>query len=116
MKTKMVIDKDGNFVAVYNDCIQHLTEALDMRVSRVSDVVYDHSEKVWKAIRKDGKLLATDKNRKKCVEKEVDELNKDLTSLFNVHSHDYGSAWQEICRRLRRPLSKEERMYLENNK
>ena len=84
MKTKMVIDKDGNFVAVYNDCIQHLTEALDMRVSRVSDVVYDHSEKVWKAFRKDGKLLSVSKSRKDCVDKEVVELNKQLPELFKI--------------------------------
>ncbi len=84
----MIIDPSGeSFVGVYNDHIQPLVETLDMQVSRVSDVVYDHKSREWQAIRKDGKLLATDKNRKKCVEKEVDELNKDLTSLFNVHSH-----------------------------
>ena len=80
----MVIDQDGNFVAVYNDCIQHLTEALDMKVSRVSDVVYDHSEKVWKAFRKDGKLLAVSKSRKDCVDMEVRELNKKLPELFQI--------------------------------
>ena len=81
----MVIDHDGeNLVGVYNDHIQPLIETLDMKVSRVSDVVYDHKDKLWHAVRKDGKLLATDKNRTRCVEKEVDELNKDLSSLFNV--------------------------------
>lgn len=88
MKTKMVINPAGDFVAVYNDCIQHLTEALDMRVTRVSDVVYDHSEKVWKAFRKDGKLLAVSKSRKDCVDKEVIELNKRLSELYEIGNQE----------------------------
>ena len=84
----MLIREDGSFVAVYNDSIQHLTEALDMKVSRVSDVVYDHSEKVWKAFRKDGKLLAKSKSRKECVELEVEELNKTLPELFDIGNEE----------------------------
>jgi len=85
VKTKLVITADGDdFVGVYNDRIQPLTEALGMQVSRVSDVVYDHDKKEWQAFRKDGKLLASSKNRKECVEKEVEELEKSLPELFGI--------------------------------
>lgn len=55
-----------------------------MQVSRVSDVVYDHDKKVWQAFRKDGKLLASSKNRKECVKREVEELEKSLPDLFGI--------------------------------
>jgi len=81
----MVIAPDGEkFVGVYNDHMQPLLEALDMKVSRVSDVVYDHDKNEWNAVRKDGKLLACSKNRSECVRKEVEELNDTLVDLFDI--------------------------------
>lgn len=85
MKTKMLFSNDGEqFVGVYSDNIQPLTEALDMKVSRVSDVEYDHKQGVWKAHRKDGKLLAVSKSRDECVKAEVIELNKTLPEILNI--------------------------------
>ena len=86
MKSKILFDNNGDeFVAVYSDELKSIVpKSWDLKISRISDVEYDHSRKVWVATRKDGAYLAEDKNRSKCVQKEVHMLNNNLKDITTV--------------------------------
>ena len=86
MKSKILFDGGGDeFVAVYSDELKStLPKSWDLKISRISDVEYDHSRGVWIATRKDGVRLAEDTNRSKCVQKEVDELNSNLEDIMTI--------------------------------
>ena len=84
MKSKILFKSEGGeFVAVYSDELKAvLPNSWDLDISRVSDVEYNRQTDTWEATRKDGVLLAKDKKRNTCVQKEIEELNKNLHELI----------------------------------
>ena len=83
MKSKILFKSEGGeFVAVYSDELKAtLPNSWDLDISRISDVEYNRQTDTWEATRKDGVLLAKDKKRNACVQKEIEELNKNLHEL-----------------------------------
>jgi hypothetical protein len=81
-KTKIRFAGDGSgFTAVYSDIIPKLGLG-DLQISRISDVDYDHSRRLWIAKRKDtGEVLCESISREHCVKEEVRILNSQLHSL-----------------------------------
>jgi hypothetical protein len=86
LKSKLRFNAEGNgFVAVYSDELKaSVPQNWDLDISRISDVEYDKSRDVWVATRKDGIVIAEDKNRKECVRKEVASLNADLKHVATI--------------------------------
>ena len=86
MKSKIRFSSEGEeFVAVYSDELKAtLPNSWDLKISRISDVEYDHDRDVWVATRKDGVVIAEDTNRSKCVQKEVFALNKNLGHVAKI--------------------------------
>ena len=86
MKSKLRFNAEGNgFVAVYSDELKaSVPKSWDLEISRISDVEYDKAKDVWVATRKDGVVIAEDKNRKECVRKEVESLNADLGHVATI--------------------------------
>ena len=86
MRSKIRFSPEGEeLVAVYSDELKStLPDTWNLKISRISDVEYDHDRNVWVATRKDGVVIAEDKNRSKCVQKEVIALNKDLGHVAKI--------------------------------
>ena len=86
MRSKIRFNSEGNgFVAVYSDELKSsVPKSWDLDISRISDVEYDKNRDVWVATRKDGVVIAEDKNREECVRKEVDALNADLKHVSTI--------------------------------
>ena len=78
-KTKIRFAKDGSkFSAIYSDILSTLGLG-DLRISRISDVDYDHKRQLWIATHKDtGEVLCESPSRDKCVKEEVRVLNSQL--------------------------------------
>lgn len=86
MKSKIRFDSKGEgFVAVYSDELKSsLPKSWNFDISRISDVEYDKDRDVWVATRKDGVVIAEDKNREECVRKEVENLNANLEHVSTI--------------------------------
>ena len=86
MKSKILFKSEGGeFVAVYSDELKaSVPKSWDLNISRISDVEYNKDRDVWVATRKDGVVIAEDKNRKECVRKEVESLNADLGHVATI--------------------------------
>jgi hypothetical protein len=81
-KTKIRFAADGSgFTAVYSDVLPKLGLG-DLEITRISDVEYDHSRKLWIATRKDtGEVLCESASREQCVKEEVRILNSQLHTI-----------------------------------
>ena len=80
-KTKIRFAPDGGFTAVYSDLLPSLGLG-DLKITRISDVEYDHKRKLWIATRKDtGEVLCESASRDKCVKEEVRLLNQQLHKI-----------------------------------
>ena len=86
MRSKIRFNPEGNgFVAVYSDELKSsIPKSWNFDISRISDVEYDKDRDVWVATRKDGVVIAEDKNRKECVRKEVEALNGNLEHVSTI--------------------------------
>lgn len=83
MKSVIYIDREGNLYGLADDLIDRLNLG-KKKISRVSNVEYDHERGVWAATDLDtGKEIASHKTRSKVIDMEREYFNKRLEEQFS---------------------------------
>jgi hypothetical protein len=82
MKSIVYIDNHGNISGLADDVVDRLYSLGKKRISRVSNVEFDHEEQLWVATDLNGRAIASSPIRSEVIDMERDYLNKKIEESF----------------------------------
>ena len=88
MTETIYINSNGDLLGLNGYILDNLSIG-PKKVSRVSEIEFNHSLQLWEAVDGDGNIIGRDTSRQTLVEKEKDYLNNKIEKLYEENKDGF---------------------------